>query len=471
MSIKRRKFIKQSSLVSMGFFGLQTFVNSCKTNPGSGINSFPEKLSTGYGPLLEDPEGLLNLPKGFSYKVISKRGNPMIDGFLVPGNPDGMATFAAPNGHVVIVRNHEISPGDLNNAAFGTDMSLLDKLPQSGFYDFGRGKQPCLGGTTTIVYNTENQEVIHEYLSLTGTVRNCAGGLTPWGSWISCEENTSVANDVLEKDHGYNFEVPAQVEPILANPAPIKAMGRFNHEAVCVEPGSGIVYQTEDRHDGLIYRYLPNTPGKLLDGGQLQVLSIKSNPSFDTRNWEELTSGKMEIGKEYEVEWLNIDQVESPEDDLRFRGYDKGAARFARGEGMWYGNNEVYFACTNGGMKKQGQVFKYKPSPNEGQPQEDNQPGKLTLMVEPNNIDIVTNCDNLTVANNGHLILCEDRPTPRIVGISPKGEMYHIAKNIGVKSEFAGSTFSPDGSTLFVNIQVAGLTLAITGPWGEDWSA
>jgi len=471
--MKRRKFIKQSGLISAGFLSLQAYVSGCgPTGSANGSKdvvfaSFPEKLSEGYGPLLEDPEGIVNLPQGFSYKIISRQGDMMKDGFLVPGKADGMATFAVPDGRVIIIRNHEVSPNDLANGPFGEDMKLLDNISSDKLYDYGRGVLPCLGGTTTVIYNPATGLVESEYLSLAGTIRNCAGGPTPWGSWITCEENTSNADDKLEKNHGFNFEVPSSLEPTLFDPIPLTDMGRFNHEAVCVEPQTGIVYQTEDRGDGLIYRFLPNVPGELHKGGKLQVLALKGMKSFDTRNWEELGTEQMEIRKPYEVEWLDIDGVEAPEDDLRFRGFEQGAARFARGEGMWFGNEEVYFACTNGGFKKHGQIFRYIPSPNEGQPSEQDQPGTLEVFVEPNNTDIVESCDNLTVAANGDLVICEDKSTPRIIGVTPAGDMYHIAKNVGYDSEFAGATFSPDGQTLFVNIQHPGLTLAITGPWGE----
>ena len=389
----------------------------------------------------------------------------MTDGFLVPGDADGMATFPGTGDQVIIIRNHELSPSETSKSAFGPNFELLEEIDPAKFYDFGRGKTPCIGGTTTIVYDVAKQEVVSQYLSLAGTIRNCAGGPTPWNSWVSCEENESRAGDELEKDHGYAFEIPASEAPLLAEPVPIREMGRFYREAVCVDPRTSIVYQTEDKGDGLLYRYLPNTPGKLLDGGRLQVLAIKDAPSFDTRNWEDV---KMEIGKKYQVAWLDIDDVESPNDDLRYRGFENGAARFARGEGAWFGDKEAYFACTNGGQEKLGQIFRYTPSPNEGTANENSDPGFVELVVEPNNGDIVRNCDNVTLDPNGHIIVCEDTGSPRVSGITPKDNIYHIAHNVGYESEFAGSCFSPDGSTMFVNIQGPGLTLAITGPWHES---
>lgn len=472
--MKRRTFIKQSGLMSAGFLSLQSFVIGCSSSSTQGaateaaFASFPESLSAGFGPLLDDPAGILNLPAGFTYKIISRQGDKMSDGFLVPGKADGMATFTMEDGRIMIIRNHEVSPEDVANGAFGEDMALLSKLDKEKFFDYGRGVLPCLGGTTSMIYNPVTGEVDTEYLSLAGTIRNCAGGLTPWDSWITCEENTSNADDKLEKNHGFNFEVPVSGSPIVHDPIPLADMGRFNHEAVCVDARTSIVYQTEDRGDGLIYRYLPNVPGELHKGGKLQALAIKDRKSFDTRNWEELTTEKMDLRTPYEVEWIDLAGIDAPDDDLRLRGFDTGAARFARGEGMWYGDGEVYFACTNGGHKQHGQIFRYIPSMSEGKPEEKDQPGTLEIFVEPNNTEIAESCDNLTVAANGNLVICEDKATPRILGVTPQGEIYHIAKNVGYESEFAGATFSPDGQTLFVNIQHAGLTIAIQGPWGQN---
>lgn len=455
----------KGSLVGLGFLGLRSYAFSSDLISNSG--NIEDWRAHGYGRLRRDPEGLLNLPRGFSYKIISRHGDIMTDGFYVPGLPDGMGAFQGDKDKTIIVRNHEISPTDANNGPFGEELSLLERLSPNQLYDYGHGEKPCLGGTSTLVYNQKSQIVEQESLSLIGTVRNCAGGITPWGSWITCEESTIRSGSILEKDHGYNFEVPATSEIKLFDPVPIKAMGRFNHEAVCVDPRTSIVYQTEDRPDGLIYRFLPNTPGKLLNGGKLQVLGIKNREAFDTRNWTNTGAPWMRVGKKYEVRWLDIDDVESPDDDLRWRGKEAGAAVFARGEGMWFGQNEVYFACTNGGRMCHGQIFRYTPSAYEGQQEENDHPGTLEIFIEPNNSAIVESCDNLTIGANGDLIICEDKKTPKIIGVTPKGKVFQVAKNIGFPSEFAGATFSPDGKTLFVNIQEAGLTLAINGPWGQ----
>ena len=406
-----------------------------------------------YGPLHPDPDGILDLPRSFRYKVIGRAGEVMTDGFNLPGAADGMATFPGERGHTIVVRNHEVNPeAEPDMGPFGPDNAKLDRLDGSLLYDAGTRGTPCLGGTTTFVYDTAAQRVVSQYLSLAGTLRNCAGGPTPWNSWITCEEITTRAGDGFAQDHGYPFEVPATARIGVTRPVPLTAMGRFFHEAVAIDPSSGYVYQTEDTNDGLIYRYLPDQPGNLAAGGRLQALRIVDRMQLDTRNWDETVIG---AGTRFAVDYVDLEQVHSPNDDLRYQGFEKGAARFARGEGMWFGNGAIYFACTNGGAARVGQIWRLDPVK-----------GTLELFVEPNDPGLIENADNLTVAPWGDLIVCEDGSDDQfLVGITPDGEIYKFARNAVSNSEMAGGTFSPDGTTLFVNIQHDGLTLAITGPW------
>ncbi len=457
----RRNFIKKTGIISAGFLGLQTLIASQL------ISCKPKRtlLTSKYGPLLDDPQKILNLPSGFTYKVIAKKGDKMSDGLYHPGEPDGMATFPGPDGKVIIVRNHELLPGGFG--PFGENNELVSKVAKDDFYDFGGGSGSVVGGTTTLVYNETTGEVEKSFLSLTGTIRNCAGGPTPWGSWISCEEYVSNAGNGLDKDHGYCFEVPASDQIGLAKPIPLKALGKFNHEAICVDPSTGIIYLTEDRSDGLFYRFIPNVDGDILQGGRLQALVVSGEASRDTRNWPG-GGKKFPVNKPVEVEWIDLEDINPVIDDLRDRGYQHGAARFARGEGIWFGTGELYFACTNGGRNQAGQVFKYTPGENEGAANESSSPGLLELYLEPNDTDLLKSCDNLTVAPWGDLILCEDDPYPFLVGVTTDGELYHFAENVGYRTEFAGSVFSPSGKTLFVNLMAPGITLAIQGPWQPE---
>lgn len=452
----RRQFLKQTGFLSLGFMGL----GRLNAIGGAKADSF------GYGPLVKDPKRIFDLPKGFTYRVISQKGTSMADGLFVPGDPDGMAAFALEDGRVALICNHELKSEEVGKSPYGPNNELLSRIPAEDLYDYADGQLPAIGGTTTLIYNPATGKTETQFLSLAGTVNNCAGGPTPWGSWVSCEETNQRADGHHKHDHGYNFEVPLTDRPARAKPVPLKAMGRFNHEAIAVEPKSGIVYQTEDRWDGLIYRFIPNTPGKLHEGGRLQALAIKEHPSWDTRNWSEPGAKPFPQRKSFQTYWIDIENVESPEDDLRYQGSDKGAAVFARGEGMWYGDGEVYFACTNGGPIRMGQVFRYTPSPYEGTQRESERPGTVELFVESKDKDVLKNCDNLTVAPWGDLFIAEDSDMPcKLVGVTPEGTCFDFAANSYNESELAGCCFSPDGNILFVNIQAPGLTLAISGPW------
>lgn len=458
MNLSRRHFLRSSAGVAAGFASLR-FLAGCDDSPSLSLH-------------VPDPRRVFDLPEGFRYSVLSRTGDLMDDGLLVPGAHDGMAAFPGSDGLTLLVRNHEMSAADKHAGAFGPKNELLPRISRNFLYDYGRGRMPCLGGTTTLVFDTRAQRLERHFLSLAGTVRNCAGGPTPWNSWVSCEETVQLADDTYEQDHGYNFEVPARADIGLAVPYPIRAMGRFNHEAIAVDPRTGIVYQTEDRDDGLIYRYIPNVRGQLQSGGRLEALKIRDRASCDTRNWRD--ESLVAQGSVLDVEWVPLRDIQSPDDQLRYQGfYAAGAARFARGEGMWWGHGSVYFACTTGGHAKKGQIWRYRPSPREGTSDEAQQPGRLELFVEPNNHNVVENADNLTVAPWGDLFVAEDggqsrggtSPDNYLLRITPTGQVSRFGRNALNKSELCGPVFSPDGSTLFVNIQNPGLTLAITGPW------
>lgn len=455
----RRDFLKWLAATAIGFTGYKALA-------GISDNDADTNKATGYGELFLDKEGLLELPKGFSYKIIAQVGQTMNDGFLLPGRPDAMGTFkGSSDDKVIIICNHENSPSSVNSSPYGVDNKLLTKIKKEKLYDYGFGTEPHLGGTSTIIYNESKQKVESVFLSLVGTSRNCAGGVTPWGSWLTCEEDFRNANEKNEKAHGYVFEVPASESIKIKYPVPLKAMGKFNHEAVAVHANTGIVYLTEDRPDGLFYRFIPKTKEKLSDGGKLQALAFVWKNAMDTRNWEE---SAIKENTKYAVKWITLSDVDTEVDDLRYRGTELGAACFARGEGAWASQNAIFFACTNGGKNKTGQIFKYIPSKYEGssrEKEEDYYP-RLQLYAEPNDTSVLRYCDNLTVAPWGDIVFCEDHSSrPIIGGITPKGKFYKIAVNAKHPCEWAGACFSPSGKTLFVNLQDVGLTLAITGPW------
>ncbi len=462
MQTSRRHFFQQSAAVTIGFLGLDRHLSAA-------IEKAPRIEP--WGALKKDPHRILNLPEGFSYRVLSRTGDKMSDGLLVPGKLDGMAAFPAPDGRVVLVRNHENGNGAGELGPFKSGGKLPDDFDPALCYDPGDGKvTPYLGGTSNLVFNPATGEVEREFLSLFGTDRNCAGGPTPWGTWITCEEPADLVT-AHGRRHGYCFEVPATAEPGITRPEPLKAMGRFRHEAIAVHPDSGAVYLTEDRGDGMIYRFLPQQPGALNAGGKLQALKIRGRQSVDTRNWPG-DAEPFPKRQRFQVDWMDLEDIDAPLDDLRLRGVAAGAARFSRGEGMWYGSREqvgeeaIYWACTDGGQVQKGQIFRYFPSTAEGTPSETEHPGELELFLEPNDTDLLKNGDNICIAPGGDLIICEDTGGMNSIrGVTPAGEFYTIAQNAISGSEFCGACFSPDGQWLFVNIQTPGTTLAITGPW------
>ena len=406
--------------------------------------------------LRPDPDGVLDLPEGFDYTVLSRAGTLMDDGLLVPGGCDGMAAFAGEGGRVVLVRNHELDAqrGPMVGTAFGAGDARLANVDRARLYDAG-GEGPSYGGTTTLVLAPGARQVEAQFLSLGGTLRNCAGGPTPWGSWLSCEESLQSADTRHTRDHGWVFEVPSSHRG-LVDARPLAALGRFNHEAAAVDPATGIVYLTEDRPDGLFYRFVPHERGRLAAGGRLQALAIAERASADTRGWQAQTA-ICEPGRALRVRWIDLDGVDAPGDDLRLRGHAAGAALFARGEGLWWGNDACWFACTSGGAAQAGQIFRFRP---------DARGGSLTLFVESTDPARFANADNLTVAPWGDLIVCEDTNRAcRLLGVRPDGSLYALARNPYNDSELAGACFAPDGRTLFVNVQWAGLTLAIRGPF------
>ncbi|MEW4448905.1 alkaline phosphatase PhoX [Qipengyuania sp. JC766] len=400
----------------------------------------------GYGPLVPDPAGVLDLPRGFSYRLLSSLGDAMSDGGTVPDKADGMGCLDIGNGEIVLVRNHELVPTDASGGpiarGFGT-----------------RNGEIVPGGTTNIVLDAATLEVKREFRSLGGTIRNCSGGVTPWGSWLTCEEAPTGPGqrygDGLAENHGWVFEVPGNATG-LVDPVPLKAMGRFNHEAACVDPATGYAYLTEDRDDGVLYRFVPKERGNLAAGGKLQAMVVEG--VADTRNW---AGTAMRVGSPLPVSWIDMDNVEAPEDDLRMRAAADGAALVARGEGIHMGTGELYVCSTNGGAKKLGQIFKLVPG-------RGRRPDTVELFFESESEEQFNYGDNLTVGPNGHLIVCEDQYTDvvdnHLRGITPDGRPYDFGR-LRMQTELAGGCFSPDGKWFFVNAYAPTRTLAITGPW------
>ena len=459
--IHRRHFLRSAGALALAMPGLGGL---------AACNMAATDAKRGGPRLVSDQQGWLDLPPGFSYTRFSLTGDIMSDGFRVPAAHDGMGAFAVEGDpdRCILIRNHEVKIGQEDMGPFADPHGPGHALSDTQIYDRTLLGQPLGGGTTTLIYNLMTRQLERSWLSLAGTERNCSGGTTPWGSWLTCEESRKVAGDGGQKDHGYVFEVPASAQsPVEA--VPLKDMGRFNHEAVAVDPATSIVYQTEDEARSLIYRFLPNQPGRLAAGGRLQALCLANQASADTRNWGEVS--RLSQGVPFAVRWIDMDDVTSPNGDLAERGHRAGAALFARGEGLAWaedgGRGSVYFACTSGGPAHCGQIWKYIPSAFEGTDREADAPGQLVLHFESPARSTLDMCDNIVASPWGHLVICEDGHDEQFVrGLTADGGLYKIARNPDpANSEFAGACFAPDGQTLFVNVQRPGVTYAITGPW------
>ena len=439
MLLNRRNFI---GATGAAFSGL--LLNGC-TGRSAPLTSAPSSFAD-YGPLVPDPAGMLDLPRGFSYRLLSSLGNAMTDGCTVPDKADGMGCFSLGNDEIVLIRNHELVPADDAGGVLAKGFGTRDGAIVPG-------------GTTSIVLDATTLEVKREFRSLAGTIRNCSGGITPWGSWLTCEEAPTGPGqrfgEGLAENHGWVFEVPANATGLI-DAVPLKAMGRFNHEAACIDPRTGIVYLSEDRDDSVLYRFVPTTPGRLGDGGLLQAMVLEG--LSDTRNW---TSADMAVGFRHTVRWIDCDDVESPNDDLRSRAAAKGAALVARGEGIHTGTDEIFICSTNGGQRKLGQILRLVPGTG-------GEPDQIELFFESQSKDQFNYGDNLTVGPNGHLIVCEDQYTEvvdnHLRGITPDGRAYTLGR-LRMQTELAGGCFSPDGKWFFVNAYSPTRTLAITGPW------
>lgn len=454
----RRRFLKAGGLAAAAALGLSPpgRLLAAAGNAG-GLSSHP-----GYGPLapvrdLTTGLPLLSLPEGFGYLTFGWAGEAMADGAPCPGAHDGMGRVHAEGDVLTLVRNHEQVTGAGSFA------------PQAATYD-----APCAGGTVTLRFDAAAGRLIDMRPSLSGTLQNCAGGTTPWRSWLSCEEFVSDAGDVrlkdgkvhrLRRDHGYVFEVPAEG---LSRAEPIVGMGRMRHEAATVHPRSGDVYLTEDQEAGGasgFYRFIPKVRDDFLRGGRLQMLKAVGQPDLRTGQ---------RVGRRLKVAWVEIEHPDRGFDadgqpvGLQAQGYAGAASKFSRLEGCIAGDDVVYFTSTNGGDAGCGQVWAYYRDSSE-----------LVLVHEPADPAQLDYPDNVVLSPRGGLVICQDsaRTRQHLYGLAAGGGLFAFARNDVVldgamgfsgdyrREEWAGCCFSPDGKWLFANIYRPGFSVAITGPW------
>ena len=469
-SANRRKFLKYSVAT-----GAASMAFSALAQGGANSQGKREAGSAGYGPVkpakcMATGLELLALPEGFEYMSFGWTGQIMDDGRPTPTDHDGMAVVAKQGNTIALVRNHELSAGEGNQC-----------LVDGGMYN---GDE--YGGTTNLLFDFLKGEFDKSYTSLGGTIRNCAGGPTPWSSWVTCEETFHVWGEREDGfNHGYVFDVPGFG---ISNAVPVRAAGRFAHEAVAIDPNTGVMYETEDAGTSAFYKYVQPGAGHhnwrggrgkeepLRDGGELYAMIV------DSMSRKDMSQG-YQAGETFPVSWEKVGDPEGKNG----RPFDSApnAANFSRGEGCWEDGGKIYFVSTNGGAAGLGQVWMHDPEAE-----------TVTLLYESTNASDVDGPDNIAISPRGGIILCEDGGSDpkRLIGLSHSGEIFPFAENRIVLSagdidvidsvypgtkanfydsavdnyqsvEWAGATFF--GNWLFANVQTPGVTFAIRGPWNR----
>jgi uncharacterized protein len=494
----RMTLLDRRTFLARGAAGMVSIAAVERLMARSALAAKDSDSAFGYGPLqrMRDQRGVevLALPAGFSYVTFGYIGSAMSDGNTTPLALDGMAAFPGPSGTVRLIRNHE-DRNDPGVASVGGDPAAK--------YDPTAG-----GGTSTLDYDPASRSLVRDFISLNGTTTNCAGGFgLGRRSWLTGEENVggplhATPAKQFAVRHGYLFEVPLDRGPKeLEKGEPLRAAGRFSHEAAATDQRTGIVYETEDPGSGRgagFYRYIPDDPQNLTAGGRLQILGIQGKPQYDAREGQT-------VGRKLPVRWIDIPEPDPEyvnDDDpggTFLQGWRLGATKFNRLEGCWYdeGDGSTYFVSTSGGDVKNGdvnspdgyregfgQVWEFRPHGRSG--------GLLILHYESPGGEALDSPDNMTVTPHGGLLLAEDDASSeyvdvdplapgiedvnRLIGITQTGAAFEFAVNIHSGSELAGVCFSPDGATAFVNIfgrarfdepPTEGMTCAITGPWGD----
>lgn len=385
---------------------------------------------------------LIELPPGFHYRIVADESTVYSDGTRRPGDADGMGAFPGPNNTTILIVNHELSVGEPPVVP-----------PVAGHYD------PAASGGTSIMQIGPERKLRQAWVSSSGTSRNCAGGVTPWGTWLTVEESTSIINGI---SHGWAFEVDPYAALGGGTPGQVRLdkLGRFFKEAATVDPNTGAVYQTEDLSNGLWYRFMPE-PGTLPWGfgsyvdaeGVLEALYL---PELRVAN-------HAHQGDVFYPQWVAVPDPDGHPRPTRSQIYvlDGEFVRptlFHRGEGSWWSDVDqaVVFAATGGGSSRHhGQIWRYEPGDN-----------RLTLLYESQDSSVLDQPDNLLVLPSGDIVLCEDGPGANWLRIlRSDGTIVDFART--TVSEFAGATWSSNPDTLYVNLQGPSITLAIWGPWPQ----
>jgi secreted PhoX family phosphatase len=464
--LSRRGFLGGTAAAGLGI----AFAGSIDAIAGTAANA-ATRSAAGYGPLVADPAGILSLPEGFSYRVIATAGQTLMeDGNPTPTDMDGMGAFATAAG-TTLVYNHEIS---------GNEQPPVPDVP-------GLTYDPKANGGTTNIDLDGSGARVREYVSVAGTENNCAGGVTPWGTWLTCEETEKRAGTTRDKDHGYVFEVsPVQGENPGQSNVPLKFLGRFSHEAVAVDPETNAIYETEDASNpnGLYFRWLPPAGFTGRKGALVELASAPGGDTAGTLEAMRCSRGSRHIadlaeatrpGTQYKVTWVAVPDRDARVTSVRKQFGNDQVTRARKLEGAWWADGGAYFVSSFARLsdgspnEHDGQVWYYDPAKE-----------TVTLVTifgvnqDPDlDADNYDGPDNITVSPYGGVILAEDGAgVQHLVGVTDQGKAYTLARNDQNDSEFTGPVFSPDGRILFACIQSGpGRVFSITGPWGRPSNA
>ena len=361
--------------------------------------SLPPSRLPAIGALQAADANGIQLPEGFSSRLIATAGSRPVTGstYRWHGSPDDGDTFEHPDGGWIYVSNSELDGGS--------------------------------GGVGALRFDAEG-ELVDAYSIMSGGRRNCAGGRTPWGTWLSCEE---VPNGLVwECD-------PMGEETARSYPS----LGRFNHEAAVADPLTGVIYLTEDQSDGRFYRFTPD--------------------EVDSDGRSNLESGTLEVARtdaDDNVSWVRLSDPAGS--SVSTRRQVPSSTAYNRGEGMVYHGGTVYFTTTG-----DHRVYGYRIA---------EQSMEIIYSRATADRRILGSPDNIDVSHDGHLLVAEDGDNLEIVVITTDGDVLPLLRLVGHSgSEITGPAFSPDMTRLYFSSQRGrsgslsdGLTYEVTGPFLES---